>query len=160
MIREVNLQDAASIAAIYNEYIEKTTATFETAPLSAKQMEQRIEEIAKAFPYFVYVSDNKVIGYAYAHKWKERAAFCDTLETTIYLDSQSRHRGIGKELMQHIIKECKLRGFRVLVACITAENTESTEFHKSLGFKQASLFHNVGRKFGRILDITDMELQL
>ena len=62
--------------------------------------------------------------------------------------------------IQHVIDECRSLGYRVLIACITAENTGSLEFHKSLGFTQVSFFHNVGEKFGRLLDVIDMELQL
>ena len=62
--------------------------------------------------------------------------------------------------MQHIINECRTQGYKVLIACITAENSDSLEFHRHLGFTQASLFHNVGEKFGRFLDVIDMELQL
>ena len=160
MIRKVCTYDAAEIAAIYNEYIERTTVTFETEPLTTEQMEHRIEKISRDFPYFVYTENGKIVGYAYAHKWRERAAYSGTLETTIYLDFNARHKGIGRFLMQNVINECKAQGFRVLIACITAENHESVNFHKKLGFVQASLFHNVGQKFNRLLDVIDMELQL
>lgn len=160
MIRKVKTDDAADIVEIYNYYIEETTVSFETTPLTVKQMGERITEISRLFPYFVYEIDGRVAGYAYVHKWKERAAYSNTLETTIYLDRNVKHKGIGTELMRRIICECRNCGFRVLIACITGENSESIEFHKSLGFSKASLFHNVGEKFGRFLDVVDMELQL
>lgn len=160
MIRNVKLDDAKCIVNIYNEYIEKTTVSFETEPLTAFQMQMRIKEISSEFPYFVADENGAIIGYAYAHRWKERAAYSKTLETTIYLDMNHRHYGIGKQLMSYLIEECKRRGYRVLIACITGENTESRAFHKHLGFKQVSCFHNVGEKFERLLDVTDMELQL
>ena len=160
MIRNVKLDDAKCIVNIYNEYIEKTTVSFETEPLTTAQMQMRIKEISSEVPYFVADEDGVIIGYAYAHRWKERAAYNKTLETTIYLDTNHRHHGVGKQLMSHLTEECKRRGYRVLIACITEENTESLAFHKHLGFKQVSCFHNVGEKFGRLLDVTDMELQL
>lgn len=160
MIREATLDDAANITNIYNHYITKTTVTFETEPLTPEQMRQRIIDISSHFPYIVYESEGQVAGYAYVHPWKERAAFARTLETTVYLAPQAKHEGIGSKLMQHIIGLCRLQGFRVLVACITAENKESIEFHKRMGFTQASLFHNVGYKFDRWLDVVDMEMQL
>ena len=101
-----------------------------------------------------------MVGYAYVHQWKERAAYTKTLETTIYLSSDVKHAGIGSALMQQIIKDCRQLGYKVLIACITGENLESIQFHKKLSFVQASLFHNVGKKFGRWLDVVDMELQL
>ena len=160
MIRNVKLTDATDIVTIYNRYISDTTVTFETVPLTIEQMQQRICSIAKQFPYIVFEDNGKVVGYAYVHLWKERAAFANTLETTVYLAPDVKHSGIGTSLMKRIIDTCQQQGFKVLIACITGENLESIEFHKRLGFTQVSLFHNVGYKFGRWLDVIDMELQL
>ena len=159
-IRPVRLDDAERVASIYNRYVSKTTITFETEPVPVEVMHGRIDSVSSAFPYFVYEYDGEVLGYCYAHLWKEREAYSKTLETTVYLAPDAKHEGIGAKLMQPIIDHCRQRGFRVLVACITAENQESIDFHKRFGFTQASLFHNVGYKFGRWLDVVDMEMQL
>ena len=68
--------------------------------------------------------------------------------------------GIGQVLMDHLIKECRERGYMSLIACITAENEGSRRFHERLGFSQVSDFKRVGYKFGRYLDVTDYQLQL
>lgn len=70
MIREVKPDDAADIVTIYNRYIAETTVTFETVKLSTVQMQQRIKEISHHFPYYVYETEGKVVGYAYVHQWK------------------------------------------------------------------------------------------
>lgn len=160
MIREVRPDDAAQIAGIYNRYILETTISFETQPLSAEDMRKRIEEISSYFPYLVAENNGKLIGYCYAHPWKERAAYCKTLETTIYLASEAKGKGLGARLMTQLIKECRNRGYHVLIACITAENEESCRFHERLGFKKVSHFEQVGQKFGRWLDVADYELIL
>ena len=160
MIREVRPDDAAQIAGIYNRYILETTISFETQPLSAEDMRKRIEEISSYFPYLVAENNGKLIGYCYAHPWKERAAYCKTLETTIYLASEAKGKGLGTRLMDRLIDECRNRGYHVLIACITAENEESCRFHERLGFKKVSHFEQVGQKFGRWLDVADYELML
>ncbi|MBO8475408.1 MAG: N-acetyltransferase [Bacteroidetes bacterium] len=160
MIREVRPDDAAQIAGIYNRYILETTISFETQPLSAEDMRKRIEEISSYFPYLVAENNGKLIGYCYAHPWKERAAYCKTLETTIYLASEAKGKGLGTRLMTQLIKECRNRGYHALIACITAENEESCQFHERLGFKKVSHFEQVGQKFGRWLDVADYELML
>lgn len=160
MIREVRPDDAAQIAGIYNHYILETTISFETQPLSAEDMRIRIEEISSYFPYFVAENNGKLTGYCYAHPWKERAAYCKTLETTIYLASETKGKGLGTRLMTQLIKECRNRGYHALIACITAENEESCQFHERLGFKKVSHFEQVGQKFGRWLDVADYELIL
>lgn len=160
MIREVRPDDAAQIAEIYNRYILETTISFEIQPLSAEDMRIRIEEISSYFPYLVAENNGKLIGYCYAHPWKERAAYCKTLETTIYLASEAKGKGLGTRLMDRLIDECRNRGYHVLIACITAENEESCRFHERLGFKKVSHFEQVGQKFGRWLDVADYELIL
>ena len=136
MIREVRPDDAAQIAEIYNRYILETTISFETQSLSAEDMRIRIEEISSYFPYFVAENNGKLTGYCYAHPWKERAAYCKTLETTIYLASEAKGRGLGTRLMTQLIKECRNRGYHALIACITAENEESCQFHERIGFNK------------------------
>lgn len=161
MIRRViPSTDAATITRIYNRYICETTVSFETEPLSVEQMQKRIEDIASKYPYFVYEKDGVVIGYAYVHNWKERAAYQKTVEATIYLDFNCKREGVGTKLATKIIQASREMGFHAIIACITEENRESLEFHKKMGFKKVSHFLKVGEKFGRQLDVVDMELQL
>ena len=152
--------DASAITAIYNRYITLTTVSFETEPLSETSMLERIEAISSEFPYFVYEYDGAVVGYCYAHLWKERAAYSKTLETTVYLAPEACGKGFGAELMHHLIEACRERGFHSLIACITAENSRSVAFHEALGFRKVSHFRQVGRKFGRWLDVVDLQLLL
>lgn len=158
MIRKANPEDSARIAEIYNYYIENTTVTFETEKVSPKEMRLRMEEISSENPYLVFEEEGRVVGYVYSHKWKSKAAYSRSCETTLYLDPAVKRRGIGSELLKALISECKSMGFHVLIACITGENEESMNFHRKFGFKEASFFHEVGRKFGRWLDVRDFEL--
>ncbi|HIZ26128.1 GNAT family N-acetyltransferase [Barnesiella sp. An55] len=161
MIREVNPQtDAAAITGIYNEYILHSTISFETQPLTVEAMHDRIAHIANQYPYFVAEEGGVIVGYCYAHPWKERAAYGHTLETTVYLSPESQSRGIGKQLMLKLIGECRARGYRALIACITGNNEASRTFHERLGFSQVSLFKEVGYKLGQWLDVVDYELLL
>lgn len=160
MIRNVTLQDTGAIARIYNEYINHSVISFETEPLSEEDMRSRIAQISARYPYFVYESDGEIAGYCYAHEWKERAAYCHTLETTVYLSPRHTGKGIGSRLMQRLIDECRNRGYRALIACITEGNEPSKSLHTKLGFKQVSHFEKVGSKFGQWLDVVDYELLL
>ena len=161
MIREVNAQeDAAAIAGIYNEYVLHTTISFETSALSPAQMEARIAAYSAECPFLVYEEAGAILGYCYAHRWKERAAYAHTWESTIYLAPAACGKGIGPALMQELISRCRTAGCRVLIACITQGNERSCRFHEALGFRQASHFHAVGEKFGRLLDVVDYELSL
>lgn len=160
MIREVRPEDTGSITAIYNEYVAHSVITFETEPVREEEMRSRITGIVSHFPYFVYETEGKIAGYCYAHAWKERAAYRYTLETTVYLASEYQGKGIGKQLMQTLINECRHRGYHALIACITEGNEASNSLHQKLGFKQVSHFEKVGLKFDRWLDVFDYELIL
>ena len=160
MIRKVKRDDCKAITEIYNRYIVNSTVTFETETVSEDEMCCRIFKIASQYPYLVCEIDNIIIGYCYAHVWKERAAYNKTLETAVYLSPTYQGQGIGKLLMLSLIDECKKRNYHALIECITAENERSRIFHSKLGFKQVSLFEKVGIKFGRRLDVADYELLL
>ena len=160
MIRPVKPDDAQAITDIYNEYILHSVATFETAALTVQEMRELIEGISARFPYLVFEAEGHVAGYAYAHLWHERAAYRQTWETTVYVAAGQAGKGIGTRLMQQLITACREDGCHALIACITHENTESCRLHRKLGFRQAALYTEVGRKFGRWLDVSDWELLL
>ena len=118
MIRRVELRDSKTIADIYNEYVMHSVVTFETKPLKEEEMRSRIIEIFKNFPYWVYEIDDRVVGYCYAHPWKQRAAYKYTLESTVYVSPDYVGKGIGKELMQKLIEECRKSGYHALIASL------------------------------------------
>ena len=159
-IRKATLQDAAAIVGIYNEYILHSTVTFETEPLTVEQMCERMSGILSSCPYLVYEEDGKVLGYCYAHEWKERAAYCHTWETSVYVDASAHHKGIGEALMRTLIADCRQREVHALIACLTEPNEPSSSLHRKLGFVKVSHFKEVGNKFGRWLDVGDYELIL
>ncbi len=159
-IRKVELGDAGAIADIYNEFIEHSVTSFETEPLSEEEMRGRIAEISGEYPYFVCEEDGEIVGYCYAHQWKERKAYANTLETSVYVSPAHTDKGVGTALMQTLIEACRKAGFHALIACVTEGNAASDALHRKLGFRQVSRFEQVGWKFGRWLNVIDYELML
>jgi len=162
MIRKVKPEDVQDIALIYNYYIEKSTITFETDPVSVEEMSERIAAISEKYPYLVYedVESGKVAGYCYVSSWKKKAAYNKTVESTIYIDKAFQGKGIGRALMNKLINELKEKSFHAIIACITIPNPTSVKLHENLGFMQVSDFREVGYKFGKWLDVGDWELIL
>lgn len=158
-IRETTLDDAREIAEIYNHYVLHDTASFETTPLTESQMRSRLTDISD-YPQYVCEEAGSIVGYCHAKPWKPRSAYAPTLETTIYLRPGNTGGGIGESLMLRLIEECRRRGFRSLIADITGENAGSIRFHERLGFHRVSYFPRVGEKFGRQLDVVDLQLFL
>lgn len=159
-IRNYNSDDASGVVEIYNYHIKNTTVTFETDLLSSSDMDRRLTLISQSYPCIVCEDEGEIIGYAYAHAWKEKAAYRRTVETTLYVREKDKNRGVGTALINKLVASCREMGFHVLIACITAENSESMIFHEKHGFRLASRFHEVGYKFGRWIDIVDYEMIL
>ncbi len=160
-IRPVQLSDTKAIASIYEHYVLHTPISFETEAVSEAEMRSRISYIAERWPYLVCEDDHgELVGYCYAHEWKERKAYAQTLELTIYMKPDYCGKQLGATLMNQLISECKEKGFFVLIACITAENKPSCKFFESLGFQRVSYFEKVGYKFERYWDVVDYQLIL
>jgi L-amino acid N-acyltransferase YncA len=154
MIRGVELSDAKDITEIYNYYISETIITFETEEIDTAEMEERIKKILNAgYPFIVYEEDNKITGYAYAGKFRERKAYSESLETSIYLDINKKGRGIGRKLYKELIKLSKQAGAHVLIGVVSYPNLASQRLHESLGFEKSGVLKESGKKFGKYIDV-------
>ncbi len=166
MIRSASFDDVPQITEIYNYYILNSVWSFEVDPVSEAEMGRRMASVQGTGPFLVFVdgasgasgAGERVLGYAYAHPWKERPAYGRSFETTVYVRSDECRRGIGTQLMEELIRRCRELPIHALIACITGCNLGSIEMHKRLGFKQVSMFEEVGMKFGQVLDVVDLEL--
>ena len=154
MIRGVEIRDAADIAAIYNYYIRETIITFETEEIDTAEMENRIKKILEAgYPFIVHEENNKITGYAYVGKFRERSAYSESLETSIYLDINEKGRGIGRKLYKRLIKLSKEAGVHVLIGVVSYPNLASQRLHESVGFEKAGVIKEAGKKFGKYIDV-------
>ena len=154
MIRGVELRDAADIAAIYNYYIRETIITFETEEIDTAEMENRIKKILEAgYPFIVHEENNKITGYAYVGKFRERSAYSESLETSIYLDINEKGRGIGRKLYKRLIELSQEAGVHVLIGVVSYPNLASQRLHESVGFEKAGVIKEAGKKFGKYIDV-------
>jgi phosphinothricin acetyltransferase len=153
-------EDGGEIAGIYNYYIRHTAATFEEESLTAEAMEGRIRALIPRYPWFVWVEDGGIAGYAYAHPWHQRAAYRYAAEDSIYLRPGWERRGIGRRLLEGVIGELGKKEIHVVMAAITVPNPASAALHEGLGFKKAGQFNEIGFKLGKRLDVGYWELIL
>ena len=154
MIRGVEIRDAADIAAIYNYYIRETIITFETEEIDTAEMENRIKKILEAgYPFIVHEDNNKITGYAYVGKFRERSAYSESLETSIYLDINEKGRGIGRKLYKRLIELSQEAGVHVLIGVVSYPNLASQRLHESVGFEKAGVIKEAGKKFGKYIDV-------
>ncbi|MFT3859302.1 MAG: GNAT family N-acetyltransferase [Aquabacterium sp.] len=152
-IRPCRPEDIPQICEIYNHYIRQTTITFEETPLELPQMASRVATYARQYPWLVGVAGDEIVGYAYATKWKERAAYRHTVESTIYLRDGHGGQGHGRALYQALLAELDELGCHVVLGCIAIPNDASIGLHERLGFRKVAHFNEVGFKHGRWLDV-------
>lgn len=160
MIRDVILSDAKRIHDIYNKYVEKSHATFQEEPLSLEEIEAQIQRIIKDFPWIVYQEEDKILGYTYADKWKEKSAYRYTVETSIYLDPKSTGKGIGSKLKGAMIEELKERGFHCVISAISLPNPASIAMCEKFGFQKVGQLKEIGYKFDEWIDVGYWQLLL
>jgi phosphinothricin acetyltransferase len=161
VIRDVSETDAARIAEIYGHHVLHGTASYEVEPPSVTETIEKIRRIkARGWPFLVAEAEGDVAGYAYATQFRDRAAYRFTAEDSIYVDVQRMGAGIGKALLQALMKRSSAGGFRTMVAVIGGAEPGSIGLHAGLGFVEVGRLKQVGFKFGRWLDSVYMQLEL
>jgi phosphinothricin acetyltransferase len=157
-IRPVHPDDAALIAAIYAHHVLHGTATFDVEPLGAEEWREKITSIvARGWPFLVAERDGKVAGYAYATQFRDRAAYAETCENSIYIAPDSLGQGIGSHLLPALLEAAWQAGFRQMIAVIGGGEPGSVALHAKCGFAHAGRMVDVGRKFGQLLDTIYMQ---
>ena len=160
-IRRAAVSDAADILQIYAPFITDTCVTFDTEVPTVSEFAARIENIMKGYPYLVCEGDNKVIGYAYASKHRDRSAYKYSADVSVYIARGYQGRGIGGALYTRLFELLgERRGIYTAYAGITLPNEKSVGLHKAFGFSEIGVYHNVGYKLGRWLDVMWMEKPL
>lgn len=159
-IRSVCLEDAQALLEIYTPYVLETTITFEYDVPTLQEFQNRITKTVKHFPYYVALSEGKIVGYAYAGRYKERQAYDWGCELSIYVDRSYQSKGIGKALYTKLLDQLQKMNYQVAYACIAYPNDKSIRFHESFGFKQIAFFEASGYKFKQWCDMVWMEKRI
>ena len=160
-LRDATAADAAAIAAIYNHYVETTAISFEEDPVTDATMQERIAGVQQdGLPWLVAVRDGKVAGYAYATKWRVRAAYRFSVESSVYLDKDCAGKGVGSAIYAALISRLRDAGRHLCIGGIALPNDASVALHEKMRFTKVGQFTEVGLKFGRWLDVGYWELRL
>jgi L-amino acid N-acyltransferase YncA len=153
-IRPAMVSDAAGIAEIYDHYVSKTVITFEEEEVAPSEIARRIEEVAAAsLPWLVAVRDGRILGYAYATKWRARKAYRFSAEVTVYVPPGFPRRRRGSRLYDQLLPRIQGLGIHVAIGGIALPNDASVALHESFGFSKVAHFEQVGFKFNRWIDV-------
>ncbi|MCG8492247.1 MAG: N-acetyltransferase family protein [Sneathiellales bacterium] len=162
IIRTVEQRDLPAIQRIYEDQVLNGVSSWEEEPPSLEEMTNRCNSILEGgFPYLVATEGDRLLGYAYASSYRARIGYRYVVENSIYVDKETRGKGVGRLLMDTLIKDCTARGFRQMIAVIgSSDNSASLDFHERMGFERVGLLPSIGFKFGRWMDSVIMQISL
>ena len=156
-IRAATEDDLGAVNDIYNHYVLHSTATFQEAPETPEDRATWFRSHGEAHPVLVGVRDGDVIGWAALSPHRARAAYRRTCEFSIYLREDVRGAGLGRRLLAELLERARALGYHAVLGGTCTEQEAGMRLQRSLGFEQVALFHEVGRKFDRWLDVAYFE---
>jgi phosphinothricin acetyltransferase len=157
-VRLARPADGEAIRRIYNREVARSTATLDLVPRSAVEQAGWMDDHAGAYAAVVAVApDGAVAGFASLSPYRVRPGYSTTVEDSVYVDEDRRGAGVGRLLLTELVRLAKTSGFHAVMARITAPQEPSLALHRSCGFELVGVEREVGRKFGRWLDVALMQ---
>lgn len=149
-------EDVPALLDIYAQYIP-TTATFEYELPSQNEFSRRMGSYSAIYPYLVAEDSGSILGYAYAHRYAERAAYGWGAELSVYLRPDFTGRGLGKRLYRTLLELLRLQGVQTAYGLVTSPNPASESLHRCIGFRLVGVDRNAGYKNGQWIDLLRFE---
>lgn len=159
-LRPARLDDAEAIRQIYNVEVTTSTVTFDIVPRTLDDQRRYLTDRSGAHAVIVAEDDGEVVGYGALSPWRAKAAYSTSVEDSVYVHHRHQGRGIGKTLLAELARVGTAHGFHAVFARIVGGHEASIRVHQALGFEIVGTEREVGRKFGRWLDVVVMELLL
>ncbi|HEX4021251.1 MAG TPA: GNAT family N-acetyltransferase [Acidobacteriaceae bacterium] len=160
--RAARAEDLPRLTEIYNHYVIHTAITFDIEPYTVEKRATWMTQFALTGRYrlLVAVEDATVVGYAGTTRFRAKAAYDTTVETTIYCAPEAVGKGVGTHLYAALFLTIAEEDIHLIVAGYTLPNSGSAALHEKFGFQPVGIFHENGRKFGRYWDVAWMERPL
>jgi phosphinothricin acetyltransferase len=162
VIRLAERRDAEGIRAIHNHYVTESTAMLDLVPRTLDEQVDWIDEHAGGHPAVVAVirgedGTERVVGFGSLSPFRSRPAYATTVENSVYVLPAHQREGIGRMVLDELVRLAQTHGFHSVVARITGDNDASIALHEACGFEIVGTEREVGRKFGRWLDVVEMQ---
>jgi phosphinothricin acetyltransferase len=161
-VRPANRNDLPQLTEIYNHYVLNTAITFDIEPYTVERRAAWFEQFGATGRYRLLVAEENgsVVGYVGTTRFRLKAAYDPTVETTIYCAQGAIGRGIGSRLYSALFEAIAGEDIHRIVAGYTLPNPGSAALHARFGFKSIGVFSENGRKFGRYWDVAWTERPL
>ena len=159
-IRDATLADLPALTEIYNYYIVNTPITFDLQPYEPDQRRAWFDEHSSTGRHRLLVAedaDGRLGGYASSSRWRPKAAYDTTVESSVYCRHGATGKGLGSQLYAALFDAIADRDVHRIVAGMTLPNAASTALHERCGFTRVGEFAEVGRKFGQYWSVAWFE---
>ncbi|WP_243039602.1 GNAT family N-acetyltransferase [Dyella sedimenti] len=160
MIRIAHGDDAGAFHDIYTPSVLHGVETFETELPGVAAMRERVETRLRHYPWLAWEQDGRVLAYAYASRFRERAAYDWVAETSIYVHADARRRGIARRLYGALLDAMRLQGINQAMGVITLPGASSVAMHESMGFSPAGVWRSAGYKLDAWWDVGVWQIEL
>jgi phosphinothricin acetyltransferase len=160
ILRPAAESDLPAINYIYNHYVLHSTCTWQEEPEPLDGRREWFRHHSPKHPVIVAVASGQVVGWGSLSPFRERSAYRNTVENSVYVHHQHHRRGIGSALLQDLIARAGVLGCHAIIGVIDADQTASIALHLKYGFQKVGHLKQVGLKFNRWLDVIYMELIL
>ncbi|MBV9043129.1 MAG: N-acetyltransferase [Acidimicrobiia bacterium] len=157
LVRLAQAADVEAIRAIYNLEVLESTVTFDLVPRSHDDQREWLAAHSGAHPAVVAVDGEDVAGFGSLSPYKDRPAYSTTVEDSVYVHRGRRGQGVGKAILGELLRLATTHGFHAVIARIVGDHEASLALHRGCGFELVGTEKEVGRKFGRWLDVVELQ---
>lgn len=157
LVRLAHATDAEAIRAIYNVEVLESTVTFDLVPRSHDDQRDWLAAHSGAHPAVVAVEGDQVVAFGSLSLYKDRPAYSTTVEDSVYVHRDWRRKGVGRLILDELLKLATTHGFHAVIARIVGDHQASIALHEGCGFTLVGIEKEVGRKFGRWLDVVELQ---
>ena len=159
-IRLATIDDAEAIRQIYNLEVETSTVTLDLVPRTLEEQQAYLARRSGTYAVVVAVDEGEVVGFGSLSPYRDRPGYNATAEDSIYVRRDRQGCGLGRQLLGELITVAGSHGFHSIMARVAAGHVASRRLHESLGFVHLGTEHEVGRKFGRWIDMDLLQRML
>src|SRR5688500_4040642 len=149
--------DAEAVRSIYNPEGTESTVTFDLVPRTLAEQEAWLAEHDGVHPAVVAELDGEVVGFGSLAPYRNRPAYSTTVEDSVYVRRDRQGLGCGRAILGELVRLATLHGFHAVMARIVGGHEASIRLHRACGFEMVGVEREVGRKFGRWLDVVVMQ---
>jgi phosphinothricin acetyltransferase len=156
-IRLATPDDAEPLRAIYNLEVLESTVTFDLVPRSLEDQRAWLVEHGGAHPAVIADDNGDIVGFGSLSAYRDRPAYSTTVEDSVYVRRDKQRQGIGRLVLEALVELARQHGFHAVIARIVGGHEASIALHRTCGFELVGIEREVGRKFGRWLDVVELQ---